>query len=191
MNALMPRRTTRRALPAPMAMPIASAIASEAGNVSHGGSRVKPPPAPPVPKISATVIAASAMTDSIDRSMCPAIRVSDSPTAMIPTNDDCSRMFRKMPTWRKFGIVSENAASTATRISHTRLSRMNSTASRPREIARTGSEATFVVIGLTPPEGDASIFAAHPDAPSEAGLEGRTGVVHDSRLVAFAASPSS
>ena len=88
-----------------MTMPIASAIASETGKASQAGSSAKPPPAPPVPKISATIIAASAITDSIDRSMCPAISVSDRPTAMMPTKVDCSRMLRKMPIWRKFGIV--------------------------------------------------------------------------------------
>ena len=47
-------------------MPIASAIASDTGKASHSGLSVNPPPAPPVPKINATVIAASAMTE-LDR----------------------------------------------------------------------------------------------------------------------------
>ena len=89
-----------------MTMPTASAIASDTGKDSQAGSSARPPPAPPVPKVSATTIAASAITDSIDRSMWPAISVSDRPTAMMPTKVDCSRMLRKMPTWRKFGIVS-------------------------------------------------------------------------------------
>ena len=81
------------------------------GRTSHAGSSASPPPAPPVPKISATTIAASAITDSIDRSMWPAISVSDRPTAMMPTKVDCSRMLRKMPICRKFGIVAEKTAS--------------------------------------------------------------------------------
>ena len=43
-----------------------SAIASETGKASQAGSSARPPPAPPVPKVSATLIAASAMTD-LDR----------------------------------------------------------------------------------------------------------------------------
>jgi hypothetical protein len=132
MKALMPRRTTRSALALPIAAPTASAIPSDTGKLSHAGSSVKPPPAPPVPKMSAMLIAASAITDSIERSMWPAISVSDRPTAMMPTKVDCSRMLRKMPICRKFRIVAEDR-SDDDQDDQTRLSR------RTRSPARGGS----------------------------------------------------
>ena len=86
-----------------------SAIASDTGKASQAGSSARPPPAPPVPKVSATAIAASAITDSIERSICPAISVSDRPTAMMPTKVDCSRMLRKMPICKNFGMNGREA----------------------------------------------------------------------------------
>ena len=61
MKALMPSRTTRNALIDPTITPTPAAIASETGSASHAGLSSKPAPAPPVPKTSAVVIAASAM----------------------------------------------------------------------------------------------------------------------------------
>ena len=49
-------------------------------------------------------MAASASTDSTERSMWPAMMTSARPIAMMPTKVDCSMMLTKMPIWKKFGI---------------------------------------------------------------------------------------
>ena len=48
-------------------------MARETGKASQAGFSARPPPAPPVPKVSATSMAASAMTLSMERSIWPAI----------------------------------------------------------------------------------------------------------------------
>src|SRR5688572_10759939 len=58
--------------------------------------------------------------------------------AMMPTKVDCSRMLSRMPICKKFGMVSENAASTMTRMIQTRLSRTNSSEARRRDRATAG-----------------------------------------------------
>jgi len=132
MNAFISKRTTRMPFKAPISAPMPSAISSETGKASHAGSSVSPPPAPPVPKVSATIIAARAMTDSIERSICPATSVNDSPTAMMPTNVDCSRILRKMPIWKNLGMNSPKPASAMRRIIQTRLSSTNASIGRWR-----------------------------------------------------------
>ena len=98
MKAFISKRTTRTPFSAPISAPIPSAIASDTGKREPGRAPAPVRPRPRRCRRSAPrVIAASAITDLIERSICPAISVSDSPTAMIPTKVDCSRMLSKMP----------------------------------------------------------------------------------------------
>ena len=46
-------------------------------------------------------IAASAATDSTERSMWPAMITMARPIAMMPTKVDCSTMLAKMPIWKE------------------------------------------------------------------------------------------
>ena len=53
-----------------------------------------------------------------------------------------------MPIWRKFGMASENTASTMTRMIQTRLSRTNSTAASRRDVAAGPAPAVLAVCAV-------------------------------------------
>jgi len=100
MKAFIFRRTTKKALVAPTTAPTPSAIASEIGATSQTGVKVMPRPTPDFANRMPMTIAASAMTDSTERSMYPAMISSDSPIASVATKVDCSTMLAKMPIWK-------------------------------------------------------------------------------------------
>ena len=52
---------------------------------------------PPLATKEAVIMAAKAITDSIDKSMWPPINTSDKPTERIPTKVAWRRMLMKMP----------------------------------------------------------------------------------------------
>jgi hypothetical protein len=97
MNAVIPNRKTTSALKSPIRAPSAKATASVVGTISQDGSAFHPRPVGEL--IHAVTIAASAMVDSIDRSIWPAIITIASATDRMPTKVDCSRMLKKIPGW--------------------------------------------------------------------------------------------
>ncbi len=115
MNALMRKRITRTPLNAPASAPKAIPIRS----VSQGASS-SPDAEPRLAASHAASMALNAMTDSTDRSMCPAMMQNDRPIAMMPTKVACCRMLMKMPIWKKRSMLSDSAIRRIARISHTR-----------------------------------------------------------------------
>ena len=51
---------------------------------------------------------------------------------MMPTKVDCSRMLRKMPIWKNFGMNSPKPASATSRMIQTRLSSTKASSGRWR-----------------------------------------------------------
>ncbi len=115
MKALIWNRMISTALKAPAKAPKPIAIKS----VSQGAIS-RPEAEPRLAASHAASIAANAITDSTDRSICPAMMQNDRPIAMMPTKVACCMMLRKMPIWKNRSIVSDSRARMIARISQTR-----------------------------------------------------------------------
>src|SRR3954451_8972878 len=137
MKALIRKRTTSTALNSPTSAPKPSTISKVSQVLS-----CSPTGEPRAAVSQAASMAANAMTLSIERSMCPATMQKERPTASSPTKVACCAMFKKMPSWKKCSIESEQTRRIAARMPQTRWSRTKVRTTGRRALAPPSVSAT-------------------------------------------------